>query len=108
MLRGCHSGIKHSQGIEKKFYESFYDALEQYLSSIGVYRKNITEGMDIRSNAKWFETPFIRESSVKGCVGKIDEIEVSPHVIPYRDDDGGQDEQILKGVCIAFGEAKKK
>lgn len=108
LLKGCHSGIKHSQGTEKKFYESFFDVLEQYLSSIGVYRKNITEGMDIRSNAKWFETPYIRESSVKGHVGKIDEIEVFPHFIPYRDDDGGQDELILKGVCIAFGEAKKK
>ena len=107
LLRGCHSGIKHSQGTEKEFYKSCFDALEKYLSSIGVYRKNITEGMDVRSNAKWFETPFIRESLVQGCVGKIDEIEVAPHFIPYRDDDGGQDEFILKGVCIAFGGAKK-
>lgn len=108
LLRGCHSGIKHSQGPEKSFYESFYERLEQYLSSIGVCRKNIKVGMDIRDNAKWFETPFIRESSVTSQIGTIDEIEVSPHFIPYRDEDGAQDELILKGVCIAFGEARKK
>ena len=108
LLRGCHSGIKHSQGMEKEFYVSFYNALEQYLSNIGVYRKGITIGMDIRSNAKWFETPCIRESLVKGHIGKIDEIEVTPYFIPYRDDEGERDELILKGVCIAFGETKKK
>ena len=108
LLRGCHSGIKHSYDAEKSFYESFYECLEQYLSSIGVYRKNIKVGMDIRKNAKWFETPFIRESSVTSQIGAIDEIEVFPHFIPYRDDDGAQDELILKGVCIAFGEARKK
>ena len=106
LIRGCHSGIKHSQGTEKKFYESFFDALEQYLSSIGVYRKNITEGMDIRSNAKWFEPPVTIETSLKSRIGKISEIEVSPHFIPYRNNDGGQDELILKGVCIAFREKR--
>ena len=108
LLRGCHSGIKHSQGVEKKFYESFYGCLENYLAEICVYRKNITVGMDVRANAKWFDTPFIRETSDVNLMGNIDEIEVTPHFIPYRDDDGEQDELILKGVCIAFGESKKK
>ena len=107
LLRGCHNGMKHNQGTEKIFYESFHNALEKYLSSIVVYRKNITEGMDIRSNAKWFETPCIRETSLKSRIGKIDEIEVSPYFIPYRDENGEKDELILKGICIAFGEAKK-
>ena len=108
LLRGCHSGIKHSQGTERNFFESFYDCLEGYLSGIGVYRKNITVGMDVRVNAKWFDTPFIRETSDVNLMGNIDEIEVAPYFIPYRDDDGGQDELILKGVCIAFGESKNK
>ena len=108
LLRGCHSGIKHSKGVEKKFYESFYGCLENYLTGIGVYRKSITIGMDVRANAKWFDTPFIRETADVNLMGNIDEIEVPPHFIPYRDDDGEQDELILKGVCIAFGESKKK
>lgn len=108
LIRGCHSGMKHSYGTEKIFYESFYKCLEKYLSSIGVYRKNIEVGMDIRKNAMWFETPFIKETAVTSQIGNIDEIEVSPHFIPYRDDDGAEDELILKGVCIAFGEERKK
>lgn len=108
LLRGCHSGIKHSQGTEKKFYETFCQQMEEYLSSICVYRKNITVGMDVRTNAKWFETPFIRGSSIASCIGTIDEIEVAPHFIPYRDDDGSRDELILKGVCIAFGDTRRK
>lgn len=107
-LRGCHSGIKHSQGAESKFYESFYDCLENYLASIGVYSKNIAIGMDVRTHAKWFEAPYIKETDDYNKMGKIDEIEVSPYFIPYRDDDGGQDELILKGICIAFGEVKRK
>lgn len=108
LLRGCHSGMKHSQGKEKDFYESFERRLEAYLSSIGVYRKDIVIGMDVRKNAKWFETPFIRDTTASGQWGTIDEIEVTPHFIPYLDEDNNTDEFILKGVCIVFGEAKKK
>ena len=108
LIRGCRSGIKHSQGQEQAFYVSFGEKLEEYLSSIGVYRKNIHLGDDVRSNAKWFETPFIKETDKKDKMGLIDEIEVVPHFIPYRAEDNNCDELILKGVCIAFGEAKKK
>ena len=108
LLRSCHSGMKHSQDKEKEFYESFESRMEDYLSSIGVYRKAIVPGMDVRKNAKWFETPFIRETTAFGRLGTIDEIEVTPHFIPYLDEDNNIDELILKGVCIAFGEAKKK
>ena len=105
LLKGCHNGIKYSQGAEKNFYETFYERLEKYLSSICVYRKDIKVGMDIRVNAGLFETPFTRETSDKSRNGIIDEIEVAPHFIPYKNDDGEQDSLIIKGVCIAFGRA---
>ena len=108
LLRGCHSGIKHSQGYEHYFYKNFSDCLEQYLSSIKVYRKDITEGSYISENAEWFATPFILESSITSQIGTIDEIEVAPHFIPYRDDSFERAELILKGTCIVFGEMKNK
>ncbi|MCR5833910.1 MAG: hypothetical protein K6G55_04590 [Selenomonadaceae bacterium] len=108
LLRGCHSGMKYSQGEEKVFYEPFERQMEDYLSSIGVYRKDIVSGMDVRENAKWFETPFIRETTASARWGKIDEIEVMPHFIPYHDEYDNTDELILKGVCIVFGKDKKK
>ena len=108
LFRGCYDGMKHSQGEEKKFYEDFYDCLEKYLSSIGVYRKNITVGMDVRTNAKWFEMPVILESSTTDPVGTIAEIRVNPHRIFYCNDFGNREEFILKGECLVFGEAKNK
>ncbi len=106
LLRSCHNGIKYSRGKEKEFYEAFYDRLEQYLSSIGVYRKDIREGMDFNSNAKWFESPILKEPSRESDIGKIDEIEVFPYVIPYRDREPC--EGILRGTCIAFDNKVKK
>ena len=108
LLRGCHNGFKHSQGREREFYERFEACLEAYLAEAGVYRKAILPGMDVRSNAKWLKDLVYREAEHGSQIGTIDEIEVAPHFIVYRDENGERDECIIKGTGIAFGEAKKK
>ena len=107
-LRICHNSAKHSQGAEQIFYEDFAARLEQYLSSICVYRKDIVPGMDLHTYADWFEAPTCRETHDPQRIGIIDEVDSSPHVIFFRDDYGECEEKKIKGSCIVFTAMRKK
>lgn len=108
LLRGCHSGLKYSQEDERQFYRTFADCLEQYLSDVSVYRKEINLDKPFAEYTRWFASPFTKEAIAADRIGFIDEIEFLPHVIPYRNDDGETEELILKGSCIVFCETKRK
>lgn len=107
-LRICHNSAKHSQGAEQIFYEDFAARLEQYLSSICVYRKDIVPGMDLHTYADWFEAPTRRETHDPQRIGIIDEIDFPPHFIYFRDEYGDREEKKIKGSCIVFTAMRKK
>ena len=107
-MRICHNSEKYAQGEEQKFYADFAGCLEQYLSSVAVYRKDIESGVDLHTYADWFEAPARRETDDSDCVGIIDEIDFPPHFIYFRDEYGDREEKKIKGSCIVFTAMRKK
>ena len=102
LLRGCHKGAKYSEGETKQFYEIFAEHLEKYLSSVGIYRKDIMLDKPFTTYAKWFKASFSIETDEADRRGFIAEIEFFPHTISYRNEFGETEELILKGSCIVF------
>lgn len=108
LLKSCHRGKLTGRSEEFKFYEDFEAALESYLETICVYRESIDIGADIRINAKWFETPITKESPTPEKIGTIAEIEFVPHIIHFRNDNGVQEDMIIRGMCIVFAQARQR
>ena len=108
LLRGCYSGIKYSHGTLKKFYESFTEYVENYLASVGVYRKDVKPGMVHKDYIKWFEPPILLENSDSNRSNVIAEIKLVPHYISYLNENSEREELILKGSCAVFAEPGRK
>ena len=108
LLRGCQAGLKHGRGAEREFYLKLDKALHRYLAVVGIYRKDIQPGTNVRDCSEWFKPPYIKETAETAKIGTICEIDPYPYYIPFIYADNEIVNKIIKGECIAFGEPREK